>query len=122
MTTSKFKETAMKIVFLISACVSIIAVVLICVFLFVNGVPAMAEIGFFDFLLGETWRPSSDIYGIMPMILLFWPGCYGALGALHSGRPRDQYAYSLAAAGHNDSAHNNKRERILYPCGAPQLL
>ena len=37
----------MRIVFLISACVSIIAVVLICVFLFVNGVPAMAEIGFF---------------------------------------------------------------------------
>ena len=69
MYTSKFKETAMRIVFLISACVSIIAVVLICVFLFVNGVPAMAEIGFFDFLLGETWRPTSDIYGIMPMIL-----------------------------------------------------
>ena len=59
MYSSKFKETAMRIVFLISACVSIIAVVLICVFLFVNGVPAMAEIGFFDFLLGETCLPRS---------------------------------------------------------------
>lgn len=84
MTTSKFKETAMKIVFLISACVSIIAVVLICVFLFVNGVPAMAEIGFFDFLLGETWRPSSDIYGIMPMIL---GSIYVTAGAIIVGVP-----------------------------------
>lgn len=84
MTTSKFKETAMKIVFLISACVSIIAVVLICVFLFVNGVPAMAEIGFFDFLLGETWKPSSDIYGIMPMIL---GSIYVTAGAIIVGVP-----------------------------------
>ena len=84
MTTSKFKETAMKIVFLLSACVSIIAVVLICVFLFVNGVPAMAEIGFFDFLLGETWRPSSDIYGIMPMIL---GSIYVTAGAIIVGVP-----------------------------------
>ena len=84
MTTSKFKETAMKIVFLISACVSIIAVVLICVFLFVNGVPAMAEIGLFDFLLGETWRPSSDIYGIMPMIL---GSIYVTAGAIIVGVP-----------------------------------
>lgn len=74
----------MKIVFLISACVSIIAVVLICVFLFVNGVPAMAEIGFFDFLLGETWRPSSDIYGIMPMIL---GSIYVTAGAIIVGVP-----------------------------------
>lgn len=84
MTTSKFKETAMKIVFLISACVSIIAVVLICVFLFVNGVPAMAEIGFFDFLLGDTWKPSSDIYGIMPMIL---GSIYVTAGAIIVGVP-----------------------------------
>lgn len=74
----------MRIVFLISACVSIIAVVLICVFLFVNGVPAMAEIGFFDFLLGKTWRPTSDIYGIMPMIL---GSIYVTAGAIIVGVP-----------------------------------
>ena len=46
------KERAMHIVFLLTACVSIAAVVLICVFLFANGVPAIAEIGVFRFLLG----------------------------------------------------------------------
>ena len=47
---AKLKETGMKIVFLIAACVSVFAVVLICVFLFANGIPAMREIGIFDFL------------------------------------------------------------------------
>lgn len=74
----------MRIIFLISACVSIIAVVVICVFLFVNGVPAMAEIGFFDFLLGETWRPTSGLYGIMPMIL---GSIYVTAGAIIVGVP-----------------------------------
>lgn len=56
-------------VFFISACVSILAVALICVFLFANGIPAMKEIGLFDFLLGKQWKPGNNIYGILPMIL-----------------------------------------------------
>ena len=38
-------EKAMKIVFLIAACASVLAVFLICVFLFANGLPAMGKIG-----------------------------------------------------------------------------
>lgn len=65
------KEKLMEIVFLVAALASIISVVLICLFLFVNGVPAMAKIGFFDFLLGKNWAPSDvpAAYGILPMIL-----------------------------------------------------
>lgn len=63
------KEKVMELVFLISACLSILAAAIICVFLFANGVPAMAKIGVFDFLLGKTWKPGNDIYGIFPMIL-----------------------------------------------------
>ena len=47
-----FKENAMRIVFIICACVSIVAVALICIFLFANGLPAMSEIGFGNFLFG----------------------------------------------------------------------
>ena len=65
----QFREVFMKIVFLISACASILAILLICVFLFSNGIPAMAEIGFGDFLLGTTWKPLNDMYGIFPMIV-----------------------------------------------------
>ncbi len=59
----------MQATFLAAACASVLAVALICVFLFANGLPAMKKIGLLDFLLGETWMPGNDIYGIFPMIL-----------------------------------------------------
>lgn len=65
----KRKEQFMKGIFLAAACMSILAVALICFFLFVNGVPTIAKIGVFDFLFGKTWKPTNDIYGILPMIL-----------------------------------------------------
>ena len=65
----KVKESIMHTLFLICACVSILAVVLICVYLFANGIPAMAEIGFTDFLFGTKWKPSSGSYGIFPIII-----------------------------------------------------
>lgn len=80
----QWKEKGMEIVFLISACVSILAVALICVFLFANGVPAMSEIGFLNFLAGEKWKPGNDIYGILPMIL---GSIYVTAGAIVIGVP-----------------------------------
>lgn len=79
-----WKELLARILFLLAACVSILAVLLICLFLFVNGVPAIGEIGVFDFLLGETWRPSNDLYGIFPMIL---GSLYVTAGAIVIGVP-----------------------------------
>lgn len=80
----KFKEVFMHIVFLTAAFVSIAAVALICVFLFVNGIPAMKEIGFGRFLSGEIWRPSNELYGIWPFIL---GSIYVTAGALIIGVP-----------------------------------
>ena len=59
----------MKVVFLVAACVSILAVVLICGFLFVNGFPAIAEIGPLKFLTGVIWKPQEGEFGILPMII-----------------------------------------------------
>jgi len=50
MKKAKLKEQMMQIVFLISASISILAVALICIFIFINGIPAMAEVGIFRFL------------------------------------------------------------------------
>ena len=66
---SRYSEKIMQAVFFIAACASILAVILICVFLFANGLPAMGEIGIFKFLFGTKWKPGNDIYGIFPMIL-----------------------------------------------------
>ena len=81
---NQFKEKGMKIVFLIAACTSVLAVAFICIFLFANGIPAIGKIGVADFLLGETWRPSNDIYGILPMIL---GSIYVTAGAIILGVP-----------------------------------
>ena len=66
---NRFKEQAMKIVFMVAACASVLAVFLICLFLFANGIPAIAKIGPLKFLLGTVWKPSNDKFGIFPMII-----------------------------------------------------
>lgn len=78
------KEGAARVLFAGAAALSILAVGLICVFLFANGIPAMVEIGIPDFLLGTTWRPANDIYGIFPMII---GSIYVTAGALIFGVP-----------------------------------
>ena len=74
----------MQVVFALSACISILAVVLICVFLFANGIPAISEIGVGKFLGGTSWKPSNDIYGIFPMII---GSLYVTAGAMLIGVP-----------------------------------
>lgn len=80
----KVKEKGMEIVFLIAACVSILSVALICIFLFMNGIPAIKEIGFFNFVGGKIWKPGNNIFGILPMIL---GSIYVTAGALIIGVP-----------------------------------
>lgn len=74
----------MHIVFFVCALTSIAAVVLICLFLFANGIPAMKEIGLLNFLTGAKWKPGNDIYGILPMIL---GSIYITAGAVACGVP-----------------------------------
>jgi phosphate transport system permease protein len=62
-------EKVMHLIFFMSVSVSIAAVVLICVFMFANGVPAISKIGFGNFIFGMKWKPSIDLYGIFPMIV-----------------------------------------------------
>ena len=79
MKTAHLREGIMQAVFTACACISILAVVLICVFLFANGLPTIGKIGPLKFLLGTTWKPGNDIYGILPMIL-------GSLYAIYLSR------------------------------------
>ncbi len=78
------KEVIMGKVFLLAACASVVLVMMICGFLFVKGLPTMAEIGVGNFLLGTKWKPGIDVYGILPMIL---GSVYVTAGALIIGVP-----------------------------------
>ncbi|MGL4791648.1 MAG: phosphate ABC transporter permease subunit PstC [Anaerotignaceae bacterium] len=81
---NKTSEKIAKLVFCLAACTSVIAVATICVFLFSGGVPAISEIGFMKFIFGTEWRPSNNIYGILPMIM---GSIYVTLGAIVVGVP-----------------------------------
>ncbi|MDR0665360.1 MAG: phosphate ABC transporter permease subunit PstC [Helicobacteraceae bacterium] len=83
---SGLKEKIASVVFLCSALASVLAVLLICFFLFFNGVPAIAEIGFFNFIFGEEWSPTDEppLFGVFPMIV---GSLYVTAGAIIIGAP-----------------------------------
>ena len=82
--TGHCKEGTARCIFTIAALVSILAVILICVFLFANGIPGMIKIGISEFLSGQKWKPGNEIFGILPFIL---GSVYVTVGALVVGVP-----------------------------------
>ena len=74
----------MKALFTLAACVSVVAVFVICIFLFANGLPAIMKIGAWQFLSGTEWRPNNNVFGIFPMIV---GSVYTTMGALLIGVP-----------------------------------
>ena len=77
-------DKVMQGVFFIAACTSVLAVALICIFLFANGIPAIREIGFVKFITGDIWRPGNKLFGIFPMII---GSIYVTAGAIIFGVP-----------------------------------
>ena len=80
----RIREKIFKILFLLCAAFSIIASFIICLFLFMNGIPAIQKIGFIDFIFGLKWKPGNDLYGIFPMIA---GSLYVTAGAIIFGVP-----------------------------------
>ncbi|HAP79462.1 MAG TPA: phosphate ABC transporter permease subunit PstC [Ruminococcus sp.] len=73
-------------VFLILGLIAVGFVLLITVYLIVAGIPAIKEIGLFNFLFGKVWASTSDnpSYGILPFIMT---SIYGTAGAILIGVP-----------------------------------
>lgn len=67
----KKQEKVMKYVFMACACVSILSVLLICLFLFRNAFQTMTKVNIVEVLFGINWSPTNEpaSYGILPMIL-----------------------------------------------------
>lgn len=81
---NRYYETVMKGVFAVAALFSVAAVAIICLFLLYNGVPAIREIGFWDFVSGTNWKPLEGEFGIFPMIVA---SLYMTAGAIILGVP-----------------------------------
>ena len=84
MKSKAWTEKVMQGVFFIAACTSVLAVSLICIFLFANGIPAIRQIGFVKFITGDIWRPGNELFGIFPMII---GSIYVTAGAIIFGVP-----------------------------------
>ncbi len=83
---NKILELSMRILFFITACASVAAVILICVFLFSSSIPAISEVGLGNFLGGMKWAPNNQPaqFGIFPMII---GSIYVTVGAIIVGVP-----------------------------------
>lgn len=73
-------------VFLVLGLVTVGFVLLITVYLVLSGIPAIREIGIFQFLFGSKWASTAaePSYGILPFILT---SVYGTAGAILIGVP-----------------------------------
>jgi phosphate transport system permease protein len=113
------KEKILRGVFAAAACVCISCVVLICLFLFVNGIPAIGKIGPLAFLLGTTWKPGSDLYGIAPMIL---GSIYVTAGAVVFGVPLGVFTAVFMAKFCGKKAHRVLSPLVSLLAGIPSII
>ncbi len=118
---AKSYESFMKGVFMLSAMVSIFAIILICFFIFAGGLPFIAEYGVMEFLFGTQWKPSNTppSYGILPMIL---GSVYVTLGAIVLGVP-----IGILTATYLSKFCNRRLYKVLKPCinlmaGIPSIV
>jgi phosphate transport system permease protein len=114
-----YKEQIMNVVFLLAACASIIAVILICAFLFVNGVPTIGEIGIGKFLAGKIWMPKNGIFGIFPMIL---GSIYITAGAVIVGVPIGILSAIYMAKFCNDRVYKVLKPAVELLAGIPSVV
>lgn len=72
-------EKLAQAVFLVFACVSVGSVLLITGYMIFAGAPAISQIGLGNFLFGMEWKPSSNVFGIFPLIVSSFAGTAGAI-------------------------------------------
>ena len=82
----KFFENFVHGIFLVLGLITVASVLLITVYLVISGIPAIKEIGIFDFLFGQEWKSTAaePKFGILPFILT---SIYGTAGAILIGTP-----------------------------------
>lgn len=113
------KEVVMHILFIVCACISIVAVVLICLFLFANGVPAITEVGVGNFLGGTVWKPLQNLFGILPMIV---GSIYVTIGAIIVGVPIGILCAVFMAKFCSPKLHKVLKPAIELLAGIPSIV
>lgn len=86
MKKNRLFENVVYGIFLLLGLITVGCVLLITVYLIISGIPAIKEIGIFNFLFGKEWASTAaePKYGILPFILT---SIYGTAGAIVIGVP-----------------------------------
>lgn len=117
----KSLEKFMKFVFTLSAMTSILAIILICLFIFSEGLPFIKEYGLKNFVLGTQWKPSNTppSYGILPMILA---SLYITLGAIIIGVPIGVLTATYLAKFSSERLYKILKASINLMAGIPSII
>lgn len=115
----KAKEQVMRWVFAATAAFSIAAVALICIFLFLNGLPFFTKYDLGAFLTGTTWKPANNIFGILPMIV---GSIYVTAGAIIIGVPIAFFASVYLAKFCNEKLYKILKPAVELMAGIPSIV
>ena len=118
---SNFDEKIMQAIFFLSALISVLAVIAICLFLFMRGIPAIAEIGFMDFIFNEKWAPTNKpaSYGILSMIA---GSIYVTAGAIVIGVPVGLMCAIFLAEFCPDNVYKIVKPAVNLLAGIPSII
>jgi phosphate transport system permease protein len=118
---SNTKENLMQIVFFTSALVSVLAVIAICLFLLMRGIPAITEIGFMNFLFGQKWAPTNTppSFGILSMIV---GSLYVTGGAILIGVPTGIMCAIFLAEFCPDQLYKIVKPAVNLLAGIPSII
>ena len=114
-------EKSMNIIFTFCGFLAAFFVILITGFLFTSGMPAIGEIGLYDFLFGTEWAStaSTPSYGILPFILT---SVYGTIGAIIIGVPLGLMCAIFVAKMANDKIGKLVRSSVDLLSGIPSVV
>ena len=114
-------EKSMSIIFTFCGFLAVAFVILITGFLFTSGMPAIGEIGLYDFLFGTEWAAtaSTPSYGILPFILT---SVYGTIGAIIIGVPLGLMCAIFVAKMANDKIGKLVRSSVDLLSGIPSVV
>ncbi|MEG0019130.1 MAG: phosphate ABC transporter permease subunit PstC [Oscillospiraceae bacterium] len=115
------KELWAKYIFFGFGATSVLAVVLIAVFIFAGGYPAIKEIGLFNFLFGTKWAPTNEVpqFGILPMIV---GSLYITTGAVIIGVPIGILTAVYLAQFANEKVYKLLNPAVNLLAGIPSVI
>ena len=121
MKKNRLFENIVHGIFLILGLITVGCVLLITVYLIISGLPAIKEIGLFNFLFGKEWASTAaePKYGILPFILT---SVYGTAGAILIGVPIGFFAAVFLSKVANKTVRSVIEAAVNLLAGIPSVV